>query len=112
MGASGAFSELQLQAGPDNTTNQNALLDQPLRAPHYSQLAHADNIIPEAFHELAPGVNCACYQISAHLSLDLEAVTREMKEYYSRHYDGDFYVTPRMILAYGDAHDLSVYFSL
>ena len=91
------FSELQLQAGPDNTTIQNALLDQPLRAPHYSQLAHADNIIPEAFHDLDPGVNCACYQISAHLSLDLDAVTREMKEYYSRYYDGDFYVTPRMI---------------
>ena len=33
-----------------------------------------------------------------------------MKEYYSRYYDGDFYVTPRMIFDFGDAHDLSVYY--
>ena len=103
------FSELQMQAGPNDTTIQNALLDQPLKAPHYSQLAHADTIIPEAFHELDPGVNCACYQISRHLGYDQEAVTLEMGQYYSKYYDGEFYVTPRMIFDFGDAHGLSVY---
>ena len=66
------FSELQVPAGPSQATLQNALLAQPLRAPHYSQIAHSDNIIPEAFHDLyqayarshfastSPGMDSAC----------------------------------------------------
>ena len=104
------FSELQMQAGPEKTTIQNALLDQPLKAPHYSQLAHSDLFIPEAFHELDPGVNCACYQISHHLKRPLEDVTHEMETFYSLYYDGEFYVTPRMIFDYGDLNNLSVYY--
>ena len=54
-GAVWKFSTLQIKAEADGTTTQNAFLDQPLRAPHYSQLAQADNIIPEAFDDLPAG---------------------------------------------------------
>jgi len=105
------FSELQMQAVAGGTV-QNALLDQPLRAPHYTQLIQADEFIPEAFDELPGVISCACHQIAAHLEIDREAVTEEMKRYYKQYYDGDFYVTPRMIFDYGAAHELSVYYYL
>ena len=55
------FSELSMVKGPDNTTVQNALLDQPMRVPHYSQIIHSECFIPEAFHEIDRDTNCACY---------------------------------------------------
>ena len=104
------FSELWMEAGPGGSTTQDALLDVPMRAPHYSHLVQADNMIPEAFHTLADGVNCCCYQLAALLKADLAEITQTMKVYFKSYYEGDFFVSPRMMFDYCASKNISCYF--
>ena len=52
--------------------NQEAFLDQPMRSPKPSSLINVTGVVPEAFEEPKPGIDCAIYQRSKHLDLPYE----------------------------------------
>ena len=62
----------------DGDVQQQAFLDQPMRAARPSALIHADGIIEEAFHELPNDVNCAIYQLSKHRGVAYDEVEAEL----------------------------------
>ena len=79
------YSEMRTTVGATNMhLEQQAFLDQPMRAARPSALIHADGIIEEAFHELPKHVNCAIYQLSEHRGVDYDEVDSEMRSLYMK----------------------------
>ena len=64
------YVELRTTVDATGEVEQQAFLDQPMCCPRPSALINATGIIPEAFDELDPGVNCAIYQLSKHLGIE------------------------------------------
>ena len=54
--------------------------------PRPSHVINASLLCEEAFHDLAEGVNCACYQLAAHLGLEVAQLDEEMRALWSEQY--------------------------
>ena len=82
------YSVMRTDVHADGTDTQTAMLDRPMWAPipRPSHVINASLLRDECFHELAPNINCACYQLAAHLSLCLEEVTHAMLELWVLNY--------------------------
>ena len=81
------YSEMRTTIEADGGVEQQAFLDQPMRAARPSALIHADGVIEEAFHELPHGVNCAIYQLSKHRGVDYDQVEAEMQKIHKKVFD-------------------------
>ena len=81
------YSEMRTTIEADGGVEQQAFLDQPMRAARPSALIHADGVIEEAFHELPHGVNCAIYQLSKHRGVDYDQVEAEMQNIHKQVFD-------------------------
>lgn len=89
--------------------NQQAFLDRPMRSPKPSSLINVTGVIPEAFEELKPGVNCAIYQLSKQLDLPYEDIEAAMGPI-SRELCGDDTVTPRVLIKWCEQQHISCYY--
>ena len=106
------YSEMRTTVSASgNNIEQQAFLDQPMRAARPSALIHADGIIEEAFHELTEGVNCAIYQLSKHRGVEYEEVEAEMRSLYMKMSGEELeVVTPRLVMQWCEAKNYSCYF--
>ena len=89
------YSEMRTTIEDNGYANQQPFLDRPMRSPKPSSLINVTGVIPEAFHELKPGVNCAIYQLSKHLDLPYEDIESSMGPISQELY-GDDTVTPSL----------------
>ena len=76
--------------------------------PKPSALINNAGVIPEAFHDLQPGVNCAVYQLSKHLDQTYDELAAAMA-LISQELYGDETVTPRVVLKWCEGQQLSCY---
>ncbi|MDA8583355.1 hypothetical protein N9L68_03955 [bacterium] len=72
------YDELRTTVDASANVNQEAFLDKPMRSPRPSALINITIVVPSAFEELKPGMNCAIDQLSKHLDLPYEEVKSEM----------------------------------
>jgi hypothetical protein len=94
-----------------------AFLDTPMRAADThvlnSQLCHSEKLHPSTLY-MPEGLNCACWQLSQHLSLDYARLWDALREHHDQRYEGDFdekgYVTPAVLIDYCVANGHSAYF--
>lgn len=94
---------------PNASYEQEAFLDRPMRSPKPSALINIAGVVPWAFEELKPGVNCAVYQLSKHLDLPYEEIQSEMRVISQELY-GDDSVTPRIVIRRCQQRGLSCYY--
>ena len=87
------YSEMRTTIEDNGYADQQAFSDRPMRSPKPSSLINVTDVIPEAFHELKPGVNFAIYQLSKFLDLPYDDVEAAMTPISSELY-GDATVTP------------------
>ena len=104
------YDELRTTVDAAGEVEQQAFLDQPMRSPKPSSIINATGIIPEAFHKLDPGVNCAIYQLSRHLGIEYEIIEEDMRRRHERLYGSELVVTPRTLLLWCAAQGIGCSF--
>ena len=77
-----------------------------MRSPRPSALINIAGVVPWAFEELKPEVNCAVYQLSNYLDQPDEEIEAEMLVI-SQEFYGDNTVTPRIVLRWCQQRGLS-----
>ena len=87
------YSEMRTTVAADGDVTQQAFLDVPMGRPKPSCLINVNGVVPEAFEDLKPGVNCAIYQLHKHLNIPYEEI-RSVMENISQALYGDETVTP------------------
>ncbi|MDA8583822.1 hypothetical protein N9L68_06295 [bacterium] len=89
--------------------NQEAFLDRPMRSPRPSALINIAGVVPWAFEEIRPPMNCAIYQLSKHLDLPYDDIQSEMLPISQELY-GDESMTPRVVIRWCEKRGLSCYY--
>ena len=103
------YSEMRTTIEDNGYPNQEAFLDRPLRSPKPSSLINVTGVVPDAFDELKPGVNCAIHQLSRHLDLPYEDIQAAMASISQALYADDT-VTPRVLIKWCEQQHLSCYY--
>lgn len=104
------YGELRTTVDATGDVQQQTFLDQPMRSPKPSALINATGIIPEAYHQLDHGVNCAIYQLSKHLGIEYATIEEDMRRRHERLYGSELVVTPRTLILWCAANGIGCCF--
>ncbi|MDA8584249.1 hypothetical protein N9L68_08430 [bacterium] len=103
------YSEMRTTIEDNGYADQQAFLDRPMRSPKSSSLINVAGVIPEAYEELTPGVNCAIDQLSKFLDLPYDDIEAAMALISSGFY-GHATVTPRVLIEWCEQQNLLLLF--